>query len=120
KSFKVRVGGPVPESAEVASASTRGSVAPAAAGERSYDRLGITVQPVPEEVISARQVDDQYRRGLLVTAVNTRGPAYRELLANQDIILRTLNPVRKDIKSASDLEDVVRTLKRGDTLTLLV
>ena len=55
-----------------------------------------------------------------MTAVNTRGPAYRELAANQDIILRTLNPVRKDIKSASDLEDVVRTLKRGDTLTLLV
>ena len=120
KTFKVHLGEPVPDSSQVASAGTRGGVAPASGGEHSYDRLGITVQPVPDEVVSARQVDDRYRRGLLVTAVNTRGPAYRELAANQDIILRTLNPVRKDIRSATDLEEVVRTLKRGDTLTLLV
>src|SRR5207247_2449967 len=95
KTFKVHLGEPVPDSSQVASAGTRGGGSPASGGEHSYDRLGITVQPVPDEVVSARQVDDRYRRGLLVTAVNTRGPAYRELAANQDIILRTLNPVRK-------------------------
>ena len=119
KSFRVRLGEPQAEKDQVASAE-RPTLAPASAKERSYDRLGITVQPVPEDVASARAVKDEARRGLLVTAVNTRGPAYRELAANQDIIVRSLNPVRRDIKTASDLDEVVRPLKRGDTLTLLV
>ena len=78
------------------------------------------MQSVPEELATTRQVGDAYRNGLLVTAVNARGPAYRELAANQDIIVRTLNPVRREIRSAGDLDEVVRPLKRGDTLTLLV
>ena len=86
--------------------------------ERSNERLGISVQPVPAEL--AQRVSDEYRRGLLVTDVSTRGPAYRELLANRDIIVRSLNPVRKEIRTAADLEQVVGSLKRGDVLTLLV
>ena len=119
KSFKVRLGEPPSSDEQVASAD-RGSVEPVRGGERSYDRLGITVQPVSDEVASARQVADEYRRGLLVTAVSVRGPAYRELFANQDIILRALHPTRREIRSAADLESVVRAVKSGDVLSLVV
>lgn len=119
KTFRVRLGEPVVPEDRIASAD-RPSVSPVRGDERSYDKLGISVQPVPQELIDARRVADQYSRGLLVTDVSVRGPAYRELNANRDIILRVLNPMRKDIRSAADLESVVSALKRGDTVTLLV
>ena len=120
KTFKVRLGEVPKEREDQVASADRGTVEPARAGERSYDRLGITVLPVTDEVASARQVRDAFRRGLLVTAVNVRGPAYRELFANQDIILRALHPVRKEIRSSEDLESVVRSLKPGDVLSLVV
>jgi serine protease Do len=118
KTFRVRLGEPPKEDATVAS-TDRSTVEPARSAERSYDRLGITVQPVPDDLQSARPVSAEARRGLLVTAVSVRGPAYRGLFANRDIIMRTLNP-RKDIRTPSDLEDIVKALKRGDVLSLLV
>ena len=78
------------------------------------------MSPVPQELITARRVGTEYRSGLLVTDVSARGPAYRELFANRDIIVRTLNPVRKDFRSLADLEQGVSSLKRGDVLSLLV
>jgi serine protease Do len=120
KSFKVRLGEPPANADEQVASADRGGIEPSRTNERSYDRLGITVQTVPDEVATARQVSPEFKRGLLVTAVSVRGPAYRELFANQDIILRTLHPVRKDIRTAADLEEVVRTLKPGDVLSLVV
>ena len=119
KAFRVRLSEPPAQDEKVASAD-RGDAEPTRAGERSYDRIGISVQPVSDEIASAAQASAEFRRGLLVTSVNVRGPAYRELAANQDVILRTLHPVRKDIRSAEDLEAVVRTLKSGDVLSLVV
>ena len=86
---------------------------------KSYDRLGITVQPVSDEIATAANVKDEYRRGLMVTNVSSRGPAYRELFANDDIILQALHP-KREIRSASDLEAVVKAAKGGDVLTLVV
>lgn len=120
KNFRVRLGEPQPDSAEQVASTDRAGVAPVTGGAQSSDRLGITVAPVPQEFVTARNVDAEYRRGLLVTEVSARGPAYRELIANRDIILRTLHPVRREIRSASDLEQVVSALKRGDVLSLLV
>lgn len=119
KTLRVRLTEPEVAEETVASAN-RPTVTPARTGERSYDKLGISVQPVPQEFVEARRIQDEYSRGLLVTDVSVRGPAYRELAANSDIILRVLNPGRKDIRSAADLESVVSSLKRGDTVTLLV
>jgi serine protease Do len=119
KTLRVRLAEPAVRDEAVASAD-RPSVAPVRGEERSYDKLGIAVQPVPQEFIEARRVADQYTRGLLVSEVSVRGPAYRELFANRDIILRVLHPTRKDIRSAADLESVVSSLKRGDTVTLFV
>ena len=119
KTFRVRLSEPAARDETVASAD-RPAVSPVRGGERSYDKLGITVQPVPQEFIDARRLSDQYSRGLLVSDVSVRGPAYRELFANRDIILRVLNPTRKDIRTPADLESVVSSLKRGETVTLLV
>jgi len=121
RTFRVRLGEPPeqPEERQIASRD-RGTTEPADADERSYDRLGITVQPLSAETATQRRISEEYRRGLLVTAVNVRGPAYRELFANRDIILRSLHPVRRDIRSAADLEEVLRSVKRGDMLSLLV
>jgi serine protease Do len=121
KSFRVRLAEPPAlKDDQVASAERGNDAQPANTNERSYDRLGITVQPVPADFVSARQVKGEFQRGLLVTEVSVRGPAYRELLANRDIIVRTLHPTRREIRSAGDLEQVVSSLKRGDVLSLLV
>jgi len=120
KSFRVRLAEPPRTDDDRVASTERTGADPVRVNERSNDKLGISVQPVPEEFISARQVADEYRRGLLVTEVSARGPAYRELFANRDIIIRTLHPIRKDIRTAADLEQVVSTLKRGDVLSLLV
>ncbi len=120
KTFKVRLAEPPRQPDEQVASAERAGVEPARTGERSNERLGISVAAVPPEFITARRVADAYQHGLLVTEVSARGPAYQELFANRDIILRTLHPVRKDIRSAADLEQVVNTLKRGDVLTLLV
>ncbi|MGH7636369.1 MAG: Do family serine endopeptidase [Gemmatimonadaceae bacterium] len=120
KSFRVRLGEPPrPADEEIASAD-RPEASPASAGERSNERLGISFSPVPAEFIRARRVATDYRDGLLVTDVSARGPAYRELFPNRDIIVRVLNPVRREVRNVSDLEQVVASLKDGDVLSLLV
>jgi serine protease Do len=120
KNIRVRLGEPPQDvTDQVASADRPSRTAEPVRNEtRSNERLGISVGPVPAEL--AQRVRDEYRRGLLVTDVSVRGPAYRELFANRDIIVRVLNPVRKEIRAASDLEDVVKSLKRGDVVSLLV
>jgi serine protease Do len=117
KNLRVRLGEP-PEAAEEIASVDRPGAAPVKTDEQNNERLGITVQPIPAEL--AQRVATEYRRGILVTDVSTRGPAYRELIANRDIIIRTLHPVKKEIRSAADLEEVARSLKRGDVLSLLV
>jgi serine protease Do len=117
KNFRVRLGEPPkPTEDQVASADRRDE--PAVANDRSNDRLGISVQPLPTEI--AQRVAEEYKRGLLVTDVSMRGPAWRTLNPNRDIIIRALNPVRREIRTAADLESVVNSVKRGDVLTLLV
>ena len=120
KNFKIRLVEPPAEENRVASNNRDDTGTPIRNDERDSDKLGISVQPVPAEFVEARRLSSENARGLLVTSVNARGPAYRELFANRDIILRTLHPTRKEIRSAGDLEQAVSALKRGDVLTLLV
>jgi serine protease Do len=117
KNFRVRLGEP-PRPTEDQVASNDRLDDPAPANDRNNDRLGISVQPIPTEI--AQRVGEEYKRGLFVTNVSTRGPAYRTLTANRDIIVRALYPVRREIRTAADLEAVVSSVKRGDVLSLLV
>ena len=120
KSFRVRLAEPPAQPDEQIASNDRPDIEPARSDARSNEKLGISVSSIPQEFITARRVAAPYRTGVLVTEVSARGPAYRELFANRDIILRVLNPVRKDIRSVTDLEQAVSSLKRGDVLSLLV
>jgi serine protease Do len=118
KSLKVRLGEPPEVSEERVASNDRPGAAPAR-DSRSYDRLGITVQPLTAEIASSATVREEFQRGMLVTAVSTRGPAYRELVRNEDVIVRTLHPA-KEVRSVNDLEDAVKAVKRGEVLSLVV
>jgi serine protease Do len=122
RSFRVRlVEAPSDDEQEVASASgPRGENRNIGAG-RSYDKLGITAEPVPEELASQARIPAQYRRGLLVTDVSLTGPARgNALIEGREIIVRVLNPQpARDIRSTADLESALSRLRPGDYVTLL-
>jgi serine protease Do len=122
RTFRVRLAeAPSEDEQEVASASgRRGDARPAGAG-RNYDKLGITAEPVPEELASQARVPSEYRRGLLVTDVSLTGPARNEVAEGRDIIVRVLNPQpARDIRSTADLEGVLSRVRSGDYVTLLL
>jgi serine protease Do len=121
KTLNVKLGEPPAESSEdIASAADNGREPTAATNERSYDKLGISVQAVPTDLAHTAQLSDQWRHGLLVTDVSPTGPAYRELIEGTSIIESVLYPEKREIRSAKDFEDVVSKLKKGDLITLLV
>jgi serine protease Do len=120
RTFRVRLGEPPAEPERQVAQGNRRTLEPVDADARSYDRLGITVQTLTAEIANAGRVEDAYRRGLLVSAVNTRGPAHNQLTPNRDIIVRVLHPTRRDIRSATDLEEAVKGVRKGEVISLLV
>ena len=75
---------------------------------------------MPAELATQARLSDEWRRGLLVTDISPSGPAYHNLNENSSIIVRVLYPQKRDIRSTTDLEQVVSGMKRGDLITLLV
>ncbi|MFL5613723.1 MAG: Do family serine endopeptidase [Gemmatimonadaceae bacterium] len=121
KTLNVKLGEPPADrTSDVASANDDSRQPAARAGERSYEKLGISVQSVPTELATQARLSDQWRRGLLVTDISPTGPAYRELNENSSIIVSVLYPQKKEIRSPADFEDIVSKLKHGDLITLLV
>jgi serine protease Do len=122
RTFRVRLAeAPSEEEQEVASASGRRGEARPIGGGRNYDKLGITAEPVPEELASQARIPAQYRRGLLVTDVSLTGPARNTLAEGRDIIVRVLNPQpARDIRSTEDLESALSRVRSGDYVTLLL
>ena len=95
--------------------------APAASTNgRSYDKLGISVAPLPAAYAAAQRVGAQFRNGLLVTSVTVGGPAYRNLLTNRDIIIGVNYPKKASITSPADLQNLVSGLKDGDLVQLVL
>jgi serine protease Do len=122
RTFRVRLAEPPSEDEqEVASGTSRGESRPIAGGGRTYDKLGLTVEPVPTEMINQANIPTQYRSGLLVTDVSLTGPARNAILEGREIIVRVLSPQpARDIRSAADLENAVSRLRPGDLVTLLL
>src|SRR5205085_6603699 len=121
KTLNVKLGEPPADrSTDIASANGDNRQPSTRGNERSYDKLGISVQTVPTELATQAKLSDQWRRGLLVTDISPSGPAYHELNENSSIIISVLYPKKREIRSTSDLEDAVSSLKRGDLITLLV
>jgi len=121
KTLNVKLGEPPADTvSDIAAANDDRREPVSSTNERSYDKLGISVQPVPTDLIRTAKVGDRWSHGLLVSDVSPSGPAYRELSEGTSIIVRVLYPEKKDINSIKDFEDVVSKLKRGDLITLLV
>ncbi|HEX2780784.1 MAG TPA: Do family serine endopeptidase [Gemmatimonadaceae bacterium] len=110
----------VPDDDQVASTS-RGRATPSTVEPVSYDKLGITVAPVPAELAQRSSLGDQFRRGLLVTDISVGGPSYKKLIEERDIILEIINPSpRRPVTSQSELEKALGGMKKGQYVTLLV
>jgi serine protease Do len=123
RTFRVRLAEPPSEDElEVASGSgSRGEARPTGRAGRTYEKLGITAEPVPDDMASQARIPTQYRRGLLVTDISLTGPARNALTEGRDIIVRVLNPQpARDVRSAADLEGVLSRVRSGDFVTLLV
>ena len=122
KTFKVKLV-PAEEVAAVAAAAT-----PAPVARPAFGKLGIGVEPVTAEIVKElRLTSDQ---GVRVSEVAEDGPARDKLLAGADIILefiaasdangRRYSNARKPIRSVEDLQSVVKGLKAGDYVSLMV
>jgi serine protease Do len=122
KSFRVRlVEPPSDDEQEVAANSSRGEARPIAGAGRTYDKLGITAEPVPADLVTQARIPSQYRNGLLVTDISLTGPARNALIEGRDIIVRVLSPQpARDIRSAADLDNVLARMRAGDLVTLLL
>jgi serine protease Do len=92
----------------------------AATDSRKFDKLGITVESVPPALVARARVAQQYRNGLMVSEVNALGPSYGKLRADNTILVRVLNPgPRRELRNATDLENVLSGMKHGDVVTFL-
>jgi serine protease Do len=88
---------------------------------KSFDKLGLTLSTLPPNLLRQANIPAEARNGLLVTDVAQRSAAATQrLFGPQDIIEEVLYPVQRDIKSISDLEDVVSDLKSRQVITLRV
>ncbi|GAC1477961.1 MAG: DegQ family serine endoprotease [Gemmatimonadaceae bacterium] len=121
KSFTIKLA-EAPSDDQVASRTSRGGKSDEnAPGEsRSYDKLGISVEPAASADLGSAQVSADARRGLLVTSVATSGPSYRKIL-ERDILVQVLSPEpKRPLRSMADLEQILSKVKDGQYLSLLV
>ena len=85
----------------------------------SYDKLGISVEPMTVDRASRAEVSDA-QRGLVVMSVDALGPSYQKLIAESDVIVKVLNPMPHDVRTVADLNSSISKLKNGDVVSLLV
>ena len=120
KTFKVKLGEPAEPSSTVAANNEEapGTVSNEA-GARQYDKLGIGVGALTPEVARGEKISNEYRNGLLITTVSPRGPSWRKLFP-REVIVGVLSPVKRDIHTAEDLQQVLSGLKPGDVVSLKI
>jgi serine protease Do len=98
----------------------RGGESADAEAATSIDLLGLTVQPVGQDV--ARQLElPEGQRGLLVTGVAPGGPAYGEVAepdrGGPDIIIELEG---KPVRTPEELRQVLKNHKAGDIVSLRI
>jgi serine protease Do len=82
-------------------------------------RLGISVEPVPQQIVNARRIPEEYR-GLRVASVQPGSPA-SERLFPEDVIAEVLYPQPKlKVTSSEDLQRALDRVRPGEILSLLV
>lgn len=81
----------------------------------SEDRLGLTLEPLTDEVRERYGLD--LESGVLISAVDPDGPAVDSNLRAGDVIVEANG---KDIKNLKELRSVIESLSSGKVLRLLV
>jgi len=115
KTFRVRLGAAPREGAVVAKADAAAPAPPPATS-----RLGVTLEPVPQELIRAGRIPEQYR-GLRVVAIESGSPSADGRLFQNDVIAEVLFPApRTRITSTNDLARALERVRPGDIISLLV
>jgi serine protease Do len=85
----------------------------------SYDKIGARIEAVSPEFARANRISEDHR-GVRVVDVNLSGPARNRLFPN-DIITAVLFPApRREIRSVTDLQNVLSKAKDGDVVSLLI
>ena len=120
KSFRVKLA-EAPAEATVASADRAGAPADnkdgAAPEGVSADKLGVTVEPLSETFTREAHVPATVK-GVHVSAVNIASGA-RGKLYDSDIITEVVYPrPRRAVRTTSDLQSALNSLKPGDVITL--
>ena len=117
KTFKVKLA-EAPNNPTVASRDNDDDNASAKGGV-TYDKLGVSVEPVSPEFRSAKRLGSD-RDGVRVVDIDAAGPARGRLFQN-DVITAVLFPTpRKDVHSVADLQGVLSRAKDGDIVSLQV
>jgi serine protease Do len=120
KSFQVKLS-EAPEDQQLAASSSRSPEEAGTSAGRSFDKVGITVEPVSPELVTRARLSAEYGKGLVVSDVKVTGPAYQKLFADRTILVEVLNPgPKRQLRSAADLDAVLSKLKRGDLVSFLV
>jgi len=116
KTFRVRLA-EAPTEETVASAERGDDATPESV---AYDKLGVTVEPVPAELARRAKLTEQ-QRGLLVTDVDVQSPAFRRLFPSNSIILEVIRPgPRREVRTVADLERALARVREGDIVSLYV
>jgi serine protease Do len=119
KDFRVKLG-EAPSDDQVAAADKSDDSDNASSGGASYDKLGVTLEPVSPDFARANRLSCDQQKGLRVTDISPSGPARGRLFPN-DVILEVIYPgPRRPIHSAADLQAVLSKLKAGDYISLYV
>ncbi len=112
RTFRVRLAA-APSETRVAAAEAPSAIPP------TTSRLGISVEPVGSDFVTARRLPEQYR-GLRVANVEVGSPSY-ERLGTNDVIAEVLYPQPKQrLQTLDDLQRALDRVKAGDILSLLV
>jgi serine protease Do len=122
----VKLGEPPATPATVAAANDNGGDLGGGAA-KAESKLGISVAPVTDQMVSQDSIPSKFAHGLLVTNVSPTGPAYPDpsststgLLPSSDIIVQSLYPKAMPIKTVDDLSKAVASVEKGKYLQLLV
>ena len=120
KTFRVKLAEAPDDPAALAS-NGGGDLTPAVSPvqSRKLDKLGITVEPLSADLRA--QLQEPYKRGLIVSDVSVAGPSYHKLTSDGTILLEVLNPgPRRALKTPADLDAVLSSAKSGDLISLMV
>ncbi|MGQ0648543.1 MAG: Do family serine endopeptidase [Gemmatimonadaceae bacterium] len=126
KTIRVKLIEAAPDSAQLAANRDEESSSPERSSTRSGSfeaaSLGVTVEAPGEDFVRETRLPAEYRRGVRVIDATTWARRQGYFRGDgSEVIATVLFPrPRKDIQSTDDFRAVVRSVKNGDTVSLLI